>query len=220
MIASLRYIAFYTPDRLQKNKFPISFFTRRNQMKKSTMHILTAAIVSLAVLSASATTMDTIGNVRISCLSPILVRIEAQNSAGQFEDRFTFMVVNRTWDDVQPPKPLRGQRSRLSPRTTQSMSRTTAARSLAFRLYTAGRPFSRITRFLMAAPLFPAPDEVGAGYVIADAPRVVPPAWGSYRCPRGDSNDRSALRNTGLGLPLRGNARRLCFCQREAELLQ
>lgn len=67
-------------------------------MLKVVSAVLVAAVVSRAV-ALPATSQRTVGRLRIQTLSPTLVRVEAQGSAG-FEDRETFMVVNRSFPGV------------------------------------------------------------------------------------------------------------------------
>ena len=67
------------------------------------LRALAVAVGAVAVARAAVPPSSTrvVGNLRIQTLSPTLVRVEAKGSAG-FEDRETFMVVNRSMNTGVP----------------------------------------------------------------------------------------------------------------------
>ena len=144
-----------------------------------------SAIASLlGFQSLFAVTMDTVGNVRVSCLSAILTRIEAKTSAGNFEDRPTLMVVQRAWPDVTRTKTT-GATTTITT-TNYTVTVPNNGSSITGCVVTSGGQTVFTYNALPSGRTnFPAPDELGLGYVIADAPRVVQPAWGSTPMPAG-----------------------------------
>ncbi|MBN1130918.1 MAG: glycoside hydrolase family 31 protein [Chitinispirillaceae bacterium] len=161
-------------------------FLKCNELKPWNRLALAAALVgSFFLQTASAATMDTIGNVRVSCLSPILVRIEAKSSAGNFEDRHTLMVVQRDWPAVQRARTTEGTSVII---TTANYSVTVPNNGSAItgtKVVCNTRTVFTYSTLPSGATNFPAPDELGPGYIIADAPRVVQPSWGSVPMPAG-----------------------------------
>lgn len=145
---------------------------------------LCACILSLQI-AALATTMDTIGSVRVSCLSPIAVRLEAKTSAGNFEDRQTLMVVNRAWPDVARTKSAAGTTTTITTANYTVTVPNSGSAITGCSVAAGGRAVFTYSALPSGRTTFPAPDELGNGYVIADAPRVVQPAWGSVPMPAG-----------------------------------
>jgi alpha-glucosidase (family GH31 glycosyl hydrolase) len=147
--------------------------------------MLALGTIALSASMTFAATMDTVGSVRVSCLSPILVRIEAKNSTGAFEDRPTFMVVNRTWDAVTRTKSTSGTTvSIVTANYTVNVPNNGSAITGVQVLCNSQNVFT-YSALPSGRTNFPAPDELGSGYVIADNPRVVPPTWGATPMPAG-----------------------------------
>ena len=69
------------------------------------MHLPITFISGVCLLATAAATTPTntavVGDVRVTAISPVLVRVEPRGPRG-FEDRTTFMVVNRAFDTVVP----------------------------------------------------------------------------------------------------------------------
>ena len=62
--------------------------------------LLLVSLSSLAFASAQTPVGEVVvGNIRVSALSPTLVRVEPKGPTG-FEDRTTFMVVSRAFDKI------------------------------------------------------------------------------------------------------------------------
>lgn len=127
-----------------------------------------------------------IGRVRITALAPHLVRLEERGPQG-FEDRPTFLVVEREWADP-------GVRVERQHATTHVITRhyevvaPNDAASLAevvVRSPATGKPFWVHSASLPARPSWPDPANPGWSWAVADSPRVVPPAWGA--CPPPDA---------------------------------
>ena len=167
------------------------------------MHVSTPILLVGGLLSvAVAATTDTVGNVRVQILSPILVRIEQKSTSGNFEDRPTFMVVNRDWEPVQRTRTMDGATTVLTtanftvripePGNTITNTEVIADGKSVFK-YVPTRGFPSGTN------RFPSPDTLHAAgaYVIADKPRVIPPAWGSTPMPTNALPATDPLQATG-----------------------
>jgi alpha-glucosidase (family GH31 glycosyl hydrolase) len=129
--------------------------------------------------------MDTIGSVRVSCLSPILVRVEAKTSAGTFENRATMMVAQRDWPDVQRTRSASGTTVTIATANYQVQIPNNGSAITGVTVIAGGQTVFTYSTLPSGTRIFPAPDELGNGYVIADNPRVVQPAWGSTPMPAG-----------------------------------
>jgi hypothetical protein len=175
------YVLKIQPFQEEERMFSTQLFSGR----RGVMFLLVAFIVTLlGFQSVCAATMDTIGNVRVSCLSAILVRIEAKTSAGNFEDRPTLMVVQRNWPNVTRTKTTGATTTITTTNYTVTVPNNgTAITGCA--VTSGGQAVFTYNALPSGRTNFPAPDELGLGYVIADAPRVVQPAWGATPMPAG-----------------------------------
>lgn len=136
----------------------------------------------------AAPTSDIIGNVRVQLLSPILVRIEQKSDTGGFEDRPTFMVVKRDWKPVRRTLTTDGATTILTTDCFSVRIPEGGKSVLNTEVLAAGRTVFKYVPargFPSGNARFPRPDALRAAgaYVIADKPRVIPPAWGSTPAP-------------------------------------
>jgi len=140
-----------------------------------------ALILCLALLAATAGARPgsfVTGNVRVQLLSGSLVRLELKGPAG-FEDRRTFHVVNREW----PGAVFSAQTNAglVEIRTENYLVRLplNAASLEGAGVYsTAGVEFYAYDGRLENSKWLPGPAETPPAWWFADAPRLVPPAWG------------------------------------------
>ncbi|MHB8637653.1 MAG: TIM-barrel domain-containing protein [Fimbriimonadaceae bacterium] len=153
--------------------------------------------VSLALALAavgSASNEVVVGNVRIQFLSPTLVRIEQRGPEG-FENRDTFTVVQRNWTGVRETH-LRDKRGDVFRAENFDVVVPSGGESLAgvTVLDHAGRPIFAFAGVVPPPAFLPAPGAT-ANYVLADAPRIVPPAWGATPAPQPMPNSGWDLNN-------------------------
>ena len=131
------------------------------------------------------------GNVRIQFLSGSLLRVEEKGSQG-FESRPTFQVVGRDWLGVSfGVREAAGDLLLTNaaflvtlPRQADSISQVTV-RSINGDLLYDGREGLPALQFL------PAPSVQNPVWLMADAPRIVPPAWGAVPPPSGEPDPNS-----------------------------
>lgn len=145
------------------------------------------ALVALGVAMQSARALAAqeiiVGDVRVQALSPTLVRIEQKGPLG-FEDRNTLTVVNRAWAEV----PLKSGQVDGSTRVSSSgfqVEIPAGARDLiGIKLRgPAGELLHTITRQDLSFGFLPSPGAMPKVWVLPDAPRLVPPAWGATPAP-------------------------------------
>jgi alpha-glucosidase (family GH31 glycosyl hydrolase) len=131
------------------------------------------------------------GNVRIQFLSNSLLRVEEKSPNG-FEDRPTFQVVGRDWPGVSFG--VREEAGNLVltnaaflvtlPRQAESLSQVTV-RSVNGDLLYAGR------EGLPALRSLPAPSVQNPVWLMADTPRIIPPALGAVPPPGNEQDPNS-----------------------------
>ena len=150
------------------------------------------AVLASLTLAAPAASTDVGKNtvtlneaLRISILTPTLVRIEEKGPKG-FEDRNTFLVVERSWPGAVFKVAETGGETRIrSDRFEVRVAK--AAKSIedvSIRDPVSGKLLWRGARPLPAQPVFPDPATPDPCWAVADSPRVVPPPWGA--CPPPD----------------------------------
>lgn len=146
-----------------------------------------------------------VGNVRVQLLSPRLVRIEERGRLG-FEDRKTFLVVEREWPEMNY---VRGRGGGASMIRTQfyEVRIPSAGRSLVGVEVRSldGKVLFKFDGNLSGDFRFLAPGEMSAAFAVADSPRVVPPWWGATPAPDGTLGRGSPLAGTS-GWDLRNDA--------------
>lgn len=120
-----------------------------------------------------------VGNVRIQVLSPMLVRLEQRGKMG-FEDRETFTVACRDWPGTEAA--YRRERSQWVLDTANfHVVIPVRGRSLAGVRVEGpdGRVLYEFSGEVPSCTAFPDPGDSPAAWVMADAPRLVPPPWGA-----------------------------------------
>lgn len=147
--------------------------------------------MTLAATSATRTAADTTAQkLRIQPLGPHLVRVEQAGPKG-FEDRATFTIVNRAPSGEVPA---------VEEADGKLVVRVDGYRVVAPRVgsYTNVRiedAHGKIVHRLCARDLknayLPSPSALPDVWILADAPRVVPPAWGALPPPEGVSDAHS-----------------------------
>lgn len=120
-----------------------------------------------------------VGDLRISLLSPTLVRLEARGAKG-FEDRCTFVVVDRDWPGVAHEVSKTGADTVIDagswrvivPGDGKSIAGTRVVAPDGSVLYEADGK---------APPkaFLPGPAEQIEAWVMGDMPRIIPPEWGA-----------------------------------------
>ncbi|HEX2951881.1 MAG TPA: TIM-barrel domain-containing protein, partial [Armatimonadota bacterium] len=170
--------------------------------------MLCLGIITLfAQPSAGAASQDIVlGKVRVQLLSPTLVRVEQAGALG-FEDRDTFLVVQRDWPRVASTQRKETGGTRITtnwytvwvPEPCNTLAGIEIRKTDGTLLYKIGDVLPP------ARPHFPAPGMVGTAFALTDAPRIVPPAWGATPPPTSMLDKLGALAATG-GWDLRNNA--------------
>ena len=127
-----------------------------------------------------------IGAVRVQPLGSHLVRIEARGPQG-FEDRETFTVAARGGGEAVAARETRGAGETVVATATYRVVVPDGAAGLAgVRVENAaGETLCVLSNALLAKKDLPAPSALPAVWVLGDAPRVVPPAWGALPPPEG-----------------------------------
>ena len=126
-----------------------------------------------------------IGDVRIQVLGRHLLRIEQRGVRG-FEDRETFTIRNRTPEPA--PAVLRRDGAAVCVETEACrVVLPAAARGLSgVRIESpGGQLLAVLSPAALDRKFLPAPAALPAVWVLGDAPRVVPPAWGALPPPAG-----------------------------------
>ena len=131
------------------------------------------------------------GNLRIQPLGPHLVRIEVRGPKG-FEDRETFTIQDRRGAPVAARREAAEGATRVATATYRVVVPAGAAGLEGVRIETAaGAPLCVLSNALLARKFLPAPSALPAVWVLGDAPRVAPPAWGARPPPPGVEDPHS-----------------------------
>jgi len=132
-----------------------------------------------------------IGNVRVQVLGPFLVRIEQKGPVG-FEDRETFTICDRRAESTSSEK-MEEQNATV---VVAPVGRIVVPKSCpgleGIRVESPqGQLLCELSRAMLSHADLPAPSALPAVWTLADAPRLVPPAWGALPPPEGDEHPRS-----------------------------
>lgn len=140
-----------------------------------------AAVAFMSIVQSTFTPIQIVsGSVRVQVLSPTLVRIEEKGPKG-FEDRQTFTVVDRP-SNLQTHEAgdiSLGDYTLVVPPNAK-------ATDVAIR-DKAGNEVYRYDGKRTPHTYLPGPGEKFSKYVVADNPRIVPPAWGASVAPKNNS---------------------------------
>ena len=128
------------------------------------------------------------GAVRIQPLGPYLVRIELRGPRG-FEDRATFTICSREAEGVAAQAVRGAGELRIK---TENFGVTVPAGTAGLdgiRIESAaGDTLCVLAEAMLGKKFLPAPAALPAVWVLGDAPRVVPPAWGARPPPEGEES--------------------------------
>ncbi len=142
--------------------------------------VFPALLCLLALLSSARGEDVIVGDIRVQTLSPRLVRIERRGPLG-FEDRETFLVVERSWPGV-PARIRKGEDGRtvVSTQHYAVLLPVDASSLEGIEIRSpSGELLYRVGSDLPAGPRFPAPNDMGPAFAAADSPRIIPPPWGA-----------------------------------------
>ena len=142
---------------------------------------------SASLLAARAASENIVGQVRVQCLSPALVRLEVRGPNG-FENRNTFHIVSRDWPGCVCVSNRVGNEVQLVtanytvhvPVGTSSLTNVSVTTS-------GGQLAYQFDGTLNNSPWLPGPAAMPPGWAFADSPRLVPPAWGITPAPSGSA---------------------------------
>ena len=168
-------------------------------------HRLTIVLVELALilgapLQGRAAPSVEVGKVRIQLLSPTLVRLEERGPQG-FEDRPTFLVVERNWPGTAFSREEEGGATIIRTKNYAVRVPTGGPSLGGVEVQSAsGELLYRVEGALPARPRFPAPSDLAGAFVVADSPRVVPPAWGATPPPDGAAMPVNLVQTSGWEL--------------------
>lgn len=125
--------------------------------------------------------------IRVQTLGERLVRVEIRGPQG-FEDRETFTVVGRDWDEV-PATTTHGDGETVISTASYRVRIPADATSLeGIRIESpSGELLHELAATLPANAYLPSPEDAGPVWLMADHPRLVPPPWGATPPP--DSSD-------------------------------
>ena len=126
-----------------------------------------------------------VGPVRVQPLGPYLVRIETRGPRG-FEDRETFTVADRAGEPVAVQEWRGAGETAVATAHYRVVVPENAAGLAGVRVQdAAGATLCELSGALLGKKFLPAPSALPAVWVLGDAPRVVPPAWGALPPPAG-----------------------------------
>ena len=132
-----------------------------------------------------------VGSVRIQPLGPYLVRIEQKGPSG-FEDRETFAVESRDFEDVEARETREGGTVCVATPTYRVAVPEGTGGLDGVRVENAtGETLCVLSNAMLGKKYLPAPSALPAVWVLGDAPRVVPPAWGALPPPEGEKDATS-----------------------------
>jgi len=130
-----------------------------------------------------------VGQVRVQALSPTLVRIEQKGPQG-FEDRKTLTVVDRDWAGVPLKEEKKDGRVLLTAPAFQVELPEKADDLMGITVRSAaGEVLHTISPDDLKFGFLPTPAAISKAWVLPDAPRLVPPAWGATAPPVGNKEN-------------------------------
>ena len=137
-------------------------------------------------MKSSVSASFVVGAVRVQPLGPCLVRVEARGPKG-FEDRETFTVADRAGGEAVAAQETRGAGETVVATAHYRVVVPDNATGLdGVRVESAaGETLCELSRAMLDKKFLPAPSALPAVWVLGDAPRVVPPAWGALPPPDG-----------------------------------
>jgi alpha-glucosidase len=139
---------------------------------------------SLAMLKPVAASFE-IGEVRVQVLGRHLVRVEQRGPRG-FEDRETFTIRGRMAEPATAVLLPDGLAACVETDTCRVVVPAGARGLAGVRIESPdGEPLCVLSKAALAPKFLPAPSALPAVWVLGDAPRVVPPAWGALPPPAG-----------------------------------
>ncbi|OGV40772.1 MAG: hypothetical protein A2X46_04255 [Lentisphaerae bacterium GWF2_57_35] len=143
------------------------------------------------MITTACSAMETVGQIRVQPLGSFLVRLELKAPNG-FEDRETFTVQSREF----PPCPHDATQLKHSTVVATAQYQIIIpnhARSLVgVVIEPSGSSLSKTIQAedLLRTPM-PSPSSLPEVWIMADAPRVAPPAWGALPPPQGHDHPHS-----------------------------
>jgi len=141
-------------------------------------------VIALPALALAGPFTYTTGNVRIQILSPHLVRVEEKGPMG-YEDRQTFTVVNR---DFAKAKVKVQRKSGIVTLSTDDFEVTAPENAISLRDVQVLDQFNQVlyqySGKLPDNTYLPSPGFMKTSWVMADSPRLIPPAWGATPAPK------------------------------------
>ena len=176
------------------------FFGLRETRKETPVKMMTmrAALIICSILPAVALAGPytfTTGTVRIQLISPHLVRLELKGPRG-FEDRKTFTVIDRDFSKVKVSISRQGENILLQ---TDEYSILMPKNAITLRdvqvLDAYNQTVYQNDGSLPPTSYMPAPGFLKPAWVLADNPRLVPPAWGATPAPK--SGDPALTQTSG-----------------------
>lgn len=136
-------------------------------------------------MNSSVSAAFVVGAVRVQPLGPYLVRIEARGPRG-FEDRETFTVADRAGEPVAATERRGdGATTVATPHYRVVVPDNAAGLDNVRVENAAGETLCKLSGAMLGQKFLPAPSALPAVWVLGDAPRVVPPAWGALPPPAG-----------------------------------
>ena len=167
-----------------------------DDLKRNTFATTAAAHVGLAQL-ASGQASRVCGDIRISFITPTLIRIEKRGPHG-FEDRPTFNVASRSFGKlkmIEEDRPAGMIEVRCGnvgvklPREANSLSQVEVLSNSREIIYKASdKP--------VPSQFLPAPGKMPKAWALSDAPRLVPAKWGATPTPAGNTDPASGWDRT------------------------
>jgi len=130
----------------------------------------------------------TVGNVRVQLLSPTLLRLEEKGSKG-FEDRCTFVVVDRDWPGIDHERVKKADGTHIETQTFTVVVPGDGASLVGTKvLNTDGTVLFDFDGKAPGSAFLPGPSDSFASWVMGDMPRFVPPEWGATPPPNGEND--------------------------------
>jgi alpha-glucosidase (family GH31 glycosyl hydrolase) len=142
-------------------------------------------------MTAQAFSGEMIGSIRVQPLTETLFRIE-QKGPGGFEDSPTFTIVNRAFTPVEYQVEKADGRTRVSTAaaTVSVPDNAQTLRGIQIEL-SDGSVLKKLSARIPRNTNCPAPSDLPDVWILADSPRVVPPAQGALPPPEGPADPHS-----------------------------